>query len=189
MHAKYFPLREFVERQKVKRMAKDPGTGEMSLREFWDPIEPVKTYEPRERMAMFPTDTELASLSELEWIQIHMDPWTLGKLASLMFAPEKWPENQDQFHLDITRSASHPMLARETLYPFNSRMAEILARTETFDFVPAMESKPKLQTRYFDHLVNSIELKQSISQQARQSLVDESNKLVLWSRDPAYKGR
>ena len=187
-HAKYFPLRKFVERHKVKRMARDPGTGEMGLREFWDPIGPVETIEPNAREAMFP-DTELTSLRELEWIQIHMDPWTLGTLASLMLAPEKWPQEQGHFHLDIIRYASHPLMARGTLYPLSLRIAGILARTETFDFARAMDSKPPLHTRYFDHIVDNIELKQAISRQSRQSLDDETNKLVLWYRDPCDKGK
>ena len=187
--AKYFPLRQFVERHKVKRMGTDPGTGQAVMRWFWDPIEPpLRPIEPVERVRTFPTATELASLNELQWTQIHMDPWTLGSLVCMIEGPETWPVKHDRHYIEFQRFAFYPPLARETLYPITDEMAEVLVRTETFDFAPVM-NKPDivLQTRYFNHLANNIELKRAISKQARQSLASQTNKLVLWYRDPCHK--
>ena len=143
--AEYFPLRQFVEQHK---MGKDPGTGQMVMRWFWDPIEPpLNPIEPVERERTFPAATELASLNELNWTQIHMDPWTLGSLICMIEDTETWPEKHDRHYIEFQRFAFYPPLARETLYPITDEMAEVLVRTETFDFAPVM-NKPDICLLY-----------------------------------------
>lgn len=155
----------------------------MGMRQMWDPIEPVEPVNRKD----FPTDDELASISELAWVQIHLDPWTLGSLVCLLEDPEEWPGNQDRYVEHFSRFMSHPPLARDTLYPLSSKMAGILVGLETFDFARDMRSDVPLQSRYFDHLVGHELLRRAISEQARLSLNCDSNKLVLWYRDPCGK--
>lgn len=184
-HAKYFPRRKFVERHKVKRPARDPGTGQMGMFQMWDPIEPV---EPVDRND-FPTDDELASLSELAWVQTHLDRMWLGSLVCLLEDPKQWPDNQGGYVEYWSRFMSHPGLARDTLYPLSSKMAGILVGLETFDFARDMRSDVPLHSRNYDHLVGDVLLRRAISEQARLTLNCDSNKLVFWARDPCNKNR
>lgn len=175
---KYFPHRQFVERHQVRRQVRNPGTGEMVVSRRWDPLEDLK---PIPSHVEFPTEHELRSLNEIDWVATPFDNYIFASLIALLTEPINWGSKINEMHHEILRFQSHPIVQCETIFRISKQMAKPLTKMGEFDFQSDEFDKSLVDYRYFKDIDQYPNLPERIAKKANESLSPDSS-LILWCR-------